>query len=672
MRQRASITVLASLCLALSANAAQAQILSPCLRPLAIPDKWVENQTPPWDPTDTFDPTGPNPDVYLTGFEPLTDQGRAMSLVLYNRVEPLQGRSASPVVVSEPGGGAFYEAIVACSGYPHAVGDTFPLASGNLGGPFGAAIADLIAQDPDATWDETANGGRGGVVNSAFAESPRILALPVFAPDTYAAGSATSPPMVKIVGFFVSERTLGEVRGYLTGWSQLVATPVSGRAGQWIQLSATVTGPGAPVAGLPVEFLFDDVVIASAETDGTGTARPPTMAFQVPSRQPGHYPNALRVRLAVSKAFFVADEAFADLTVLRAPAVISWPQPADITYGTPLGPQQLNATADMPGVFSYSPASGAVLPADSHEPRMLTVTFTPENLELYEETTATTFLMVRPAPLLLRVNDTQKPYLDPLPDFTYTATGFVNGDGPSAIGTTTFHTAATAGSEVGTYDVTLASVQGGDNYDLTILPGRLTIVPRPTAAILVSGGPSPSIYGQPVRFTMEVSSGAGIPSGTVTLLRGDAPIATGQLVNGQATLDLSSLNAGTHPLSVWYPGAGGFAPSSSPFIAHSVVRAGTTTLLTSSVNPSRSGQAITFTATVNTVAPGAGAATGSVEFLRAGVVLATVPLANGTAQLTTGTLAVGKHAIEARYPGSSNFAPSVSAVLQQTVKGGGK
>jgi hypothetical protein len=672
MRQRASITVLASLCLTLSANAARAQISSPCLRPLAIPDKWVENQTPPWDPTDTFDPTGPHPDVYLTGFESLTDQGLPMSLGLYNRVEPLQGRSASPVVVSEPGGGAFYEAIVTCSGYPHAIGDTFPLASGNLGGPFGAAIADLIAQDPDASWDQTANGGRGGVVNSAFAQSPRILALPVFAPDTYAAGSPTSPPTVKIVGFFVSQRTLGEVRGYLTGWSELAAAPVLVRAGEWAQLSATVTGPGSPVAGLAVEFLFEDAVVATAETDGTGTARPPTTAFQPPRRQPGHYPRAFRVRLVESKAFFVADDAFADLTVQREQPVISWAQPTDITYGTPLGPQQLNATADVPGVFSYLPGSGAVLPADSHEPRTLTVTFVPENLDLHEETTATTFLMVRPAPLLLRVNDTQKLYLDPLPDFTYSATGFVNGDGPSALGTTTFQTTAVASSQVGTHEVTFASVQGGDNYDLIIVPGVLTIVPRPTAAILVAGGPSPSIYGQPVRFTMEVSSGAGFPSGTVTLLRGDVPIATGQLVNGQATVDVSSLNAGTHPLSVWYPGAGGFAPSSSPMIAHSVGRAGTTTLLTSSVNPSRSGQAITFTATVNTVAPGAGAATGSVEFLRAGVVLATIPLANGTAQLTTSTLSVGKHAIEARYPGSTNFGPSVSAVLQQTVKGAGK
>jgi hypothetical protein len=75
---------------------------------------------------------------------------------------------------------------------------------------------------------------------------------------------------------------------------------------------------------------------------------------------------------------------------------------------------------------------------------------------------------------------------------------------------------------------------------------------------------------------------------------------------------------------------------------------------------------------VRAVAPGSGQPTGSVEFLRAGVVLAAVPLANGTAQLTVSTLTAGKHAIQARYVGTANYLASASAVLQQSVKGGGK
>jgi hypothetical protein len=72
------------------------------------------------------------------------------------------------------------------------------------------------------------------------------------------------------------------------------------------------------------------------------------------------------------------------------------------------------------------------------------------------------------------------------------------------------------------------------------------------------------------------------------------------------------------------------------------------------------------------VAPGAGAPGGSVEFLRNGVGMGTVPLTGGTAQLTLDTLPVGKHSIQVRYVGTSNHGSSASITVQQTVKGGGK
>ena len=48
------------------------------------------------------------------------------------------------------------------------------------------------------------------------------------------------------------------------------------------------------------------------------------------------------------------------LVVNRATPTLSWATPAAITYGTPLSSSQLNATASVPGNFSYSPASGTV------------------------------------------------------------------------------------------------------------------------------------------------------------------------------------------------------------------------------------------------------------------------------------------------------------------------
>ena len=682
MTRRSLVPALASLGLLLLATPARAQIGSFCLRPLGIPDKWIESQTPPWDPTDTFDPTGSNPDLYfdgVSGFDPAVDHGRAMSLVLYNRIDPLQGNSAWPIVVSEAGSTAFGSAIVACSGYPHGIGATFPTVTGAMDGPLGRAIEELIWQDPAATWDPTAENGRGGVVNSEFPLSPRVIALPVFAPSSYGSTTtATSPAMVKMVGFFVSElvkTTKGfAVNGYLTAWSTITIQNVTARYGEWAQLSATLTGPGFPVFGLPIEFVYDERVVATAHTDGTGTARPSTTALQV-FATPGEYPGAIRARLPEpSEVFFLADEAAADLTVRKRLPVIEWAPPADIIYGTPLGPQQLTAVADVPGEFFYSPGAGTVLPVTHSAPTWLTLRFVPaeSEAELYEETTATSYIFVSPAPLTVKVNNVSKLYLDPLPTFSLSATGFVNGETASVlIVSPNWITSATASSAVGTYSVVPEWFEA-PNYDVTFTAGVLTIVPRPTVATLQLTGPSPSTYGQTLTATIGVASGLGVPAGTVTLTSGGVPLATAALVNGQATLMVSTLNAGAHTLSAQYTGSGGFAPSVSTSIAHTVTAATTTTSLASSLNPSRAGQAVTFTASVSAVAPGAGTVAGTVEFLRGGTVIGTALLSGGQAQLTVDNLAAGKYTIQARYLGTANYLASASAAIQQSVKGGGK
>jgi hypothetical protein len=59
---------------------------------------------------------------------------------------------------------------------------------------------------------------------------------------------------------------------------------------------------------------------------------------------------------------------------------INWPAPNAIQYGTPLNEAQLNATASVPGTFSYGPAAGNVLPPGKHS---LVAVFTPDNLYTY-------------------------------------------------------------------------------------------------------------------------------------------------------------------------------------------------------------------------------------------------------------------------------------------------
>ena len=67
-----------------------------------------------------------------------------------------------------------------------------------------------------------------------------------------------------------------------------------------------------------------------------------------------------------------------------ATPTITWSDPAPIVYPTPLGPTQFNATANVPGTFSYAPPAGTVAPVGTAG---LAATFTPTDVVDY--TTAT-------------------------------------------------------------------------------------------------------------------------------------------------------------------------------------------------------------------------------------------------------------------------------------------
>jgi photosystem II stability/assembly factor-like uncharacterized protein len=73
---------------------------------------------------------------------------------------------------------------------------------------------------------------------------------------------------------------------------------------------------------------------------------------------------------------------------------IAWAAPAAITYGTALGPAQLNATANAVGTFTYSPPAGTMLNAGAHT---LTANFTPADPKSYNAATASVTLQVNQA-----------------------------------------------------------------------------------------------------------------------------------------------------------------------------------------------------------------------------------------------------------------------------------
>jgi hypothetical protein len=86
------------------------------------------------------------------------------------------------------------------------------------------------------------------------------------------------------------------------------------------------------------------------------------------------------------------------LTVTQATPKITWATPAAIPYGTALAVKQLDATANVPGSFTYTPAAGVVLKAGSQS---LSVTFTPSDTADYTTATGKVTLTVNPAKPLI-------------------------------------------------------------------------------------------------------------------------------------------------------------------------------------------------------------------------------------------------------------------------------
>jgi hypothetical protein len=175
-----------------------------------------------------------------------------------------------------------------------------------------------------------------------------------------------------------------------------------------------------------------------------------------------------------------------------------------------------------------------------------------------------------------------------------------------------------------------------------------------------------AVFGQTVSLTATVNSRAGTPTGTVTFKDGTTVLGTAQLdAAGRATLAVSP-GVGLHVLTASFAGTGGFEDSTSAAEAVTVNRASTTVALRSSANPAVTGQAVTFTARVGVVAPGAGMPTGTVTFFVGDTAVARVALdANGRASLTRVFSRAGRFTIRAVYSGDANFAASEQSLIER-------
>ena len=263
---------------------------------------------------------------------------------------------------------------------------------------------------------------------------------------------------------------------------------------------------------------------------------------------------------------------------------------------------------------------------------------------------------------------------------TFTAT--VSSGAGTPIGTVTFKDGAASigtGALSGGHATLTTAALGGGNHSITAVyggtanfatsaSGAITqTVHAATTASALTASVNPSSYNQSVTFTAKVTSGGGIPAGTVTFKSGGATVGTGALNgSGVATFATNALIVGAHSITAVYAGNGNFAASTSAVLAHTVNKAKTTSTVTSSVDPSSYHQFVTLTAKL--VGAFGGQVFGTVTFKSGTVTIGTGLLnSSGIAVLSTNALAVGAHSITAVYGGNGNYLASTSPVKTQTV-----
>jgi autotransporter-associated beta strand protein len=135
-----------------------------------------------------------------------------------------------------------------------------------------------------------------------------------------------------------------------------------------------------------------ETMIDLYENDGTGDCE---LVYTSPLVAPGLHTFVVRVtgmKDAASGGTTVSLDRF---DIIKGASTITWQNPADIVYGTALGSTQLNASANVPGTFTYTPAAGAVLSAGQGQ--TLNVSFTPTDIADYAPAAASVTINVAKA-----------------------------------------------------------------------------------------------------------------------------------------------------------------------------------------------------------------------------------------------------------------------------------
>ena len=254
------------------------------------------------------------------------------------------------------------------------------------------------------------------------------------------------------------------------------------------------------------------------------------------------------------------------LTVNPATPSISWANPADITYGTPLSAVQLDATSPVAGAFTYSPPAGTVLTVGYAE--TLSVSFLPTDTTDYTTAAAAASLNVVQAVPALTVTGSEPAVAGN--DVSYTVTASPVGQGAAPTGSV--HVTDGAGGScsvtlssgsgtcpiqedaAGTYQV-VASYSGDHNYTAGTPATNTEAVGIATPALSLSGA-NPVAAGGSATYSVIVSGNgsAPTPTGTVKIVDNLGDVCTVTLSAGSGSCSIPQDTAGAYVLTATYSG----------------------------------------------------------------------------------------------------------------------
>jgi len=273
------------------------------------------------------------------------------------------------------------------------------------------------------------------------------------------------------------------------------------------------------------------------------------------------------------------------VVIAKGLTVLSWAPPSSIVYGTALGATQLTATASfggnsVAGTFTYTPVLGTVLAAGANQ--MLSVTFVPDDSTDFLNSSANTTITVAPAALTITADNKSHTYGSADPVFTWTPSGFVNGDTAAVLsGAPTLSSNDTPTSSAGTYPITITAgtLAASTNYALTFVNGVLTINQATSTTTLSTPCMQTFVEKQPITLSAAVAGANATGHVTFNDGQGGTLCSNATLSTGTSTCTSSALAVtGTATESVYnltanYSGDVNYMPSTTSALTVTVLSA---------------------------------------------------------------------------------------------------